>query len=162
MTWAWFEEETVDGVCVEEWPGKDGSWEQRAGSCGKRRAQGQETWGEAGEESLERRGKIQGAAKPHWSNGWCWLAHLDLAKVRHSKKIFSTFFFVFGLLHCIWKFPGQKTESRPELWPTPQLWQHQNLNPLHRTGDWTSDSTEASQIINPLRHSGNCSFSIHF
>ena len=37
----------------------------------------------------------------------------------------------------------------------PQLWQHWVLNPLCQARDRTSNATEASQIINPLHHSGN-------
>ena len=65
--------------------------------------------------------------------------------------------------------PGLGTESKLELQPIPQLQQCQILNSLCQARDRTNTSTETSQIINLLCHSGNspcvlwtCSYSFFF
>ena len=70
-----------------------------------------------------------------------------------------SFFLSFnGCIHSVWKFPGQGTEPKPQLWPTPQVQQqilqstvpHQGSNSL-----LSSDLGWCSQILNPLWHSRN-------
>ena len=51
--------------------------------------------------------------------------------------------------------PGPRTDSKPQLQPMPQLWQHQILNPTFQTGDRTHASTKTHQTLNPLGHSRN-------
>lgn len=55
------------------------------------------------------------------------------------------------------EIPRPGIKSTLELWPIPQLQQHQILNvqPLARVWVWTGASTETSWITNPLHHSGN-------
>ena len=44
------------------------------------------------------------------------------------------FFFLITMAHEV---PGPEIESKPELRPTPQLWQHWIFNPLHQAGGQT-------------------------
>ena len=54
--------------------------------------------------------------------------------------------------------PGPGIESKLQLQPTPQPWQHRILNPPHRAGDrtWASAATrDSSRILTSLYHSKN-------
>ena len=51
--------------------------------------------------------------------------------------------------------PGPGTESKPELQLMSQLQKCWILNPPHQARDQIGTSTETSQIINSLCHSGN-------
>ena len=54
--------------------------------------------------------------------------------------------------------PRSGTESKLNLQPTPQLRQRWILNALGWAGVRTSNTTETSQIFNPLRHSSDSLF----
>ena len=82
-----------------------------------------------------------------WS---CW----DTVGTLNNPFFFFFFFFLFQPHPWHMEVPGPGTESEPHLPPIPQLWQCQILNPLFWAGDWTGNSTETSQIINPLCRSG--------
>ena len=50
--------------------------------------------------------------------------------------------------------PGTRTDSEPQLQPSPQLWRRRILNPLH----WARDQTPTAKdcwILNPLCHGRN-------
>ena len=51
--------------------------------------------------------------------------------------------------------PKPGTELEPQLWPKPQLQQHQILNPLSRWGIKPVLPQGQHHILNPLCHSGN-------
>lgn len=51
---------------------------------------------------------------------FCWV----------SSGFFSFLSFFFGHTHRIWKFPSQGIESKPHLYPMPQVWQCRILNQL--------------------------------
>ena len=62
-------------------------------------------------------------------SSWCWTRerHTDWLTPSSSSSFLAT------LWHMEFLGPG----SELQLWPKPQLWQHQILNPLCYVGDWT-------------------------
>lgn len=60
--------------------------------------------------------------------------------------------------------PEPEIESKPQLWPTPQLWQWWILNLLYWAGDWTSAATQAAteKMPDPFPTAPQGNFSIAF
>ena len=67
-----------------------------------------------------------------------------------------TFFFPFGSLTA-YGVPRQEFKFKPELQPTPQLWQHLILNPLCWARNWTQVPAAAETLLIPLCHNENSS-----
>lgn len=72
---------------------------------------------------------------------------------------FFTFFFLFQSPPWHKEVSRLGIESKPELQPTPQLQEHQILNPLCRAVDqargWLHVTTETTPDLHLLRHGGN-------
>lgn len=77
-----------------------------------------------------------------------WHQLLCIFNVLILLQVLFFFFPLFAADPWHMEFPGQG----PNL---PQLWQRWVLNPLPQARDWTGNTTEATQIINPLCYSGN-------
>ena len=52
---------------------------------------------------------------------------LETLRMVHLFPFFFFFFLIYGYTCSIWKFPRPGIESKPQLRPTPQLWQNQIL-----------------------------------
>ena len=67
-----------------------------------------------------------------------------------SSSSSSSFFFFFLWLH-LWhpEVPRSKVESELQVWPMPQTWQHQILNPLSDAGDQTHILTKTVSGLLP-------------
>lgn len=75
-----------------------------------------------------------------------------------TSLIFFSFFFFSWPHPWHMQIPGPQIESELQLWCKPQLRQHQLLNSLHQTMDWTCATTETTQTLNHSRNSWNQAF----
>ena len=84
------------------------------------------------------------------------LSDLTLLSLHLYLCLVFLFICLFATHQGIWKYFGIKSE--PQLWPVPQLWQHQFLNPLHQARDHTYAATETSQTswIIKVMHQSSC------